>query len=307
MTTMKREIAAVFLVGGIAGVAIGAAVAQEQITAAQATARTERALATVEPTLSCLQSKHRALQTNLRLIREAEAQRSSPGASPNVRRDAEQTIRALHDQAEQLEIQARGCLGATTAQTTVSAQRTGSGTSVVATTRESTTTAAAVPGIPPGSRTRRERDAQGREVIVVEPPPDPVAETVAQNAPAIEVVERDAALTPSVRVLVAERVDGDGRVSNAAVAAAVRRIAPRIDGCYYDYLRRRPSARDGQAVLAFSVNARGRIREAAVESATLGDSTMNGCLRSALQSLQIPAPGNDFATFSYTLRFGAAR
>src|SRR5688572_11457134 len=124
----------------------GTAQAQDVVTAADATARTQQALAAIDPSLSCLEAKRRELRTNLQLIREAEAQRTSSSASAAARRDAEVTLRALADRAAQLEIEGRACLGATTAVAprTVTTQRLSSGATTITTTTRATSTTATV-------------------------------------------------------------------------------------------------------------------------------------------------------------------
>jgi hypothetical protein len=297
-----RTFAALGMVVGVLAAA-GSVRAQPAVTASEAAARTQAVMGAVDPAVICLQDKQRQLRRNLELIREAEAQRTAAGASAAARRDAEETLRALAERADQLQREASGCWGATTVASRTTATRTPGGATVVTTTARSTTTTTAAPGVPAGARTTTTRDAQGREVIVVEPPPDPAADSVARNAPAIAVVDRDSQLTPSIRIEVAERVDGEARIESGEVAASFRRSAPRFDACYHELVRR-GGQRTGSATVAFTVTSTGRIRSAAVESATLGDSTFTSCMRSALSSLRVPAARGDYATFSYTLRFG---
>jgi hypothetical protein len=144
--------------------------------------------------------------------------------------------------------------------------------------------------------------AQG--VVYVEPPRDRAAEQVARDAPSLEVLERDVAITSAVRVVLAEKVDGRGRVRAASVNAGVHRIGGRLAACY-DRLVDRGALVSGRAMLVFTITPRGAVTRVSTEGSTLGDSRFTRCLRDAGRRLRVgePALGGD-ATFSYTLGFG---
>jgi len=137
------------------------------------------------------------------------------------------------------------------------------------------------------------------DVRYVDPPADPTADAVAQENPPTHVVERDVALVPHVRVALAERVDGFGRIDDSLVRAAVRGIGARLTSCY-----ERSSRRPGQLVLGFTITETGRVTRALVEGDTIGDGSLRACVRTAATSLHASGgAAGGTATFSYTLRF----
>lgn len=146
--------------------------------------------------------------------------------------------------------------------------------------------------------------ARSQQVQYVEPPRDRAAEQVAQDAPSLQVLERDVALSSSVRVMVAEKVDGRGSVSAASVNGAVHSLNARLARCYDDLVDRGALVR-GHAALSFTVTPRGTITRVSAGGSTIGDSRFTRCLENAGRHLHVgePAVGGD-ATYSYTLGFG---
>lgn len=141
-------------------------------------------------------------------------------------------------------------------------------------------------------------------VVYVAPPPDHAAEAVAQDAPSLEVLERDVSLSSSVRVVLAEKVDGRGRVGASSVNGAVHALSARLARCY-DQLVDRGALVRGRAALIFTVTPRGSVTHVSAQGSTIGDSRFTGCLADAGRHLHVGAPalgGN--ATYSYTLGFG---
>jgi len=141
-------------------------------------------------------------------------------------------------------------------------------------------------------------------VVYIDPVRDQAAERVAQDAPSLEVLERDVSLSSNVRVSVAEKVDGRGRVGAASVNASVASLSRPLDACY-GQLVDRGALVSGRAQLVFTVTSSGSVTEVRTAGVTLGDSRFTRCLRDAGHRLHVgePAVGGD-ATYSYTLEFG---
>jgi len=141
-------------------------------------------------------------------------------------------------------------------------------------------------------------------VVYVAPPPDHAADAVARDAPSLEVLERDVSITSAVRVVLAEKVDGRGRVAAASVNRGVHALSSRLARCYDNLVDRGALVR-GRAMLVFTVTPRGSVTRVSAEGSTIGDSRFTRCLADAGRHLRVgePALGGD-ATYSYTLGFG---
>ncbi len=141
-------------------------------------------------------------------------------------------------------------------------------------------------------------------VVYVEPPPDPAADQVARDAPSLEILEQDVTLSSSVRVILAEKVDGRGRVPASRVNAGVHALSGRLAACY-DRLVDRGALVRGRAMLVFTITPSGSVTGVSTEGSAVGDSRFTRCIRDAGRRLRVGAPalgGN--ATYSYTLAFG---
>ena len=111
-------------------------------------------------------------------------------------------------------------------------------------------------------------------------------------------------LTDHVRVILGQRVDGEGSVEASAVQDAVTAIGPRLDACYQRLVERGALER-GQAFVSFAVNDRARVGRIRVEGVTLGSSGFERCVRAAANHLRVSAPSDrGITSFSYTIGFG---
>ena len=127
---------------------------------------------------------------------------------------------------------------------------------------------------------------------------------VAQENAATQVVQSAGSLTSNVHVVVGERVDGYGQMNASDVRSMVSRIGPRLDRCY-GQLVERGALQTGQAIVAFTVDASGRVRRVRVEGATISDRRFQQCVRRAADRLRASAtPAGGEVRFAYTLRFG---
>lgn len=149
----------------------------------------------------------------------------------------------------------------------------------------------------------RELPAEPVRVEHVAPPPDPHVEAVAQENPATRVVERDVALGHGAHIVVGEQVDGTGRVDDSIVIAGMRNASARLGGCFQELSG---SARRGELVLSFAIDAAGHVNRVTVEGDTLGVASVSRCVRNAGSTLRFSsgARGGD-AVMSYTLRYSA--
>jgi len=144
----------------------------------------------------------------------------------------------------------------------------------------------------------------GTRVVERAPPPDPAAESVAQQGGTVRTVEEDAALTSNIRVLRAEQVDGQGQLDASVIRAAVRGVTARLERCYDQYLER-GSLQAQQLNLVFTVRGAGRASRVAVERSGFEDSRFERCVRSAGGAIRVSrGPSGGEAIYSYTLRFG---
>lgn len=141
--------------------------------------------------------------------------------------------------------------------------------------------------------------------------PSPVTVVTTADPHAAEVenevvptIDQDRALTDHVRVIVGQRVDGEGNVEPSAIQGAITGIAPRLDACYQRLVERGALER-GQAFISFAVNDRARVGRIRVEGVTLGTSTFERCVRSAANHLRVSAPSDrGITSYSYTIAFG---
>ncbi|MEQ8459159.1 MAG: hypothetical protein RLO52_35400 [Sandaracinaceae bacterium] len=144
----------------------------------------------------------------------------------------------------------------------------------------------------------------GTRVVERAPPPDPAADSVAQQGGTVRTVEENAALTSNIRVVRGEQVDGQGQLDASVVRSAVRGISSRLERCYDQYLER-GSLQAQQLNLVFTVRGAGRASRVSVERSGFSDARFERCVRSAGGQLRVSrgASGGE-AIYSYTLRFG---
>lgn len=131
------------------------------------------------------------------------------------------------------------------------------------------------------------------------------AARVATLNDATQVVERDVALVANVRVLVGERVDGEGEASHDLVRRAVRSIGAPLQRCYSRMLEH-GALQSGEAIIAFTIRGSGGVGRARAEGVTIGGSSFRRCLQRAAEQIRARgrASGGD-ARYAYTLRFGS--
>lgn len=158
----------------------------------------------------------------------------------------------------------------------------------------------------------RVREIAGEIVACVETPePTVTIVTTATDQHAAEVendvvptVDEARPLTDHVRVIVGQRVDGEGNVEASAIQSAITGIGPRLDACYQRLVDRGALER-GQAFISFAVNDRARVGRVRAEGFTLGNSGFERCVRSAANHLRVSAPSDrGITSFSYTIEFG---
>ncbi|MFK7985002.1 MAG: hypothetical protein AB8I08_03150 [Sandaracinaceae bacterium] len=143
----------------------------------------------------------------------------------------------------------------------------------------------------------------GTRVIRQAPPPDPAADSVAGTGGTVREVERDTALSGNVRVVVAEQVDGEGRLDPSTVQRAFHATAPRIERCYERWLNR-GSLTAHQLDVVFTLRS-ASARRVTIERSDFGDAAMDRCVTAAVSRLRASrAPSGGPATYSYRLRFG---
>lgn len=128
---------------------------------------------------------------------------------------------------------------------------------------------------------------------------------VGHENPATHELERDVQLTTNVRVAIGERVDGHGSLPGQDVRRMVSRIGGRLESCYGELVDR-GALQHGQLVLAFTVDASGRVQRVSVEASTISNRRFQQCVERAGQSIAPGAtPTGGDVRFAYTLRFGS--
>lgn len=217
--------------------------------------------------LACVRARHADLIRTVDLMREAQAQMARSQSGSRAHQDARDAIRSLSQRAIEIERAAIAC--------------------------RSEPSAAAASGAPIGGVITRREPLTGSAAAVAQP-----------NA-ATRVVERDAVLSPNVKAIVGEQVDGEGTVDAGVVRASVRGVASRLSRCY-DRLVERGALARGTVILVFTIEPSGRVTEIRTEQNRLGNNAFAQCLRTAARHMHSSrgAAGGD-ATFSYTLQFPA--
>ena len=117
-------------------------------------------------------------------------------------------------------------------------------------------------------------------------------------------MEHDAQLAQYIYVVVAQQVDGQGRLDDHVVQSAVRRATTGFERCYERYLDR-GSMEPATLDLVFTFRGAGAVRSVAVENSRFDDDTFEHCIRSAAGQIRTTSPprGGE-AQYSYRLRFG---
>lgn len=133
--------------------------------------------------------------------------------------------------------------------------------------------------------------------------PTGAAADVALPNPATEVVEQDVQLSGYLTVRVGERVDGTGRLSASTVQSMVRGAAGRIAQCYGDFVERE-ALETGTIILAWTVDASGRIQRVVIEQQQIGDVAFARCVERAAGTMRGSRPSGGDVRYAYTLRFG---
>ena len=156
---------------------------------------------------------------------------------------------------------------------------------------------------------RTEREASSCKTLLPDPPPeriptnDPTLEAIEQANPATREFERDAKLTPLVRVVVGEQVDGLGQIQGAAIRKAIRTIRGSLNACYRQCINR-GHKRPQQLNVVFTVARDGRIVRPEVEDTGDSEPHLRRCVRRAARALRISEiPSGGRVVISYTLRF----
>ena len=140
--------------------------------------------------------------------------------------------------------------------------------------------------------------------VVVEPPADPAADAVAGTGGSLPAIEREARLSEYIVVVLAQQVDGRGRLDAGAVRGAFRGAVPGLERCYEQHLGR-GSIQAGTLDLVFWLRGAGPAREVTIESSRFSDPELERCVRAAAQNIRTAAaPRGGGAQFSYRLRFG---
>ncbi|MCS6856926.1 MAG: hypothetical protein NZM37_04365 [Sandaracinaceae bacterium] len=135
---------------------------------------------------------------------------------------------------------------------------------------------------------------------LVSPRPGSLEERVAQPADSVRKIHADENIGRHTWVVIGERVDGRGSVSDEGVSHAIRTLGPRFDGCYEEQSAR-GGPRRGKVELSFSV-VDGRSREVNIEKSGPFDAQFRSCLMRALGAMQIPgAKGR--VVFAYEIEF----
>ena len=129
------------------------------------------------------------------------------------------------------------------------------------------------------------------------------AAAVAVPNPATEVVEQDVQLSGYLTVRVGERVDGFGRLPASAVQSMIRGAAGRIAQCYGDFVERE-ALEAGTIILAWTVDASGRIQRVTIEQQQIGDVAFARCVERAASTMRGTRPSGGDVRYAYTLRFG---
>lgn len=144
----------------------------------------------------------------------------------------------------------------------------------------------------------------GTTVEVRRPPPDEVADSVAQPGNTVRTVETDAVLSENIRVVRGEQVDGEGRIEYSAIRSAMRGISGRLAQCYDQYLVR-GSIEALELDLEFTLSPSGSVGAINVVRSGFNDARFETCVRTAARSLRVSRPpvGGE-AIFGYRLRFG---
>lgn len=141
---------------------------------------------------------------------------------------------------------------------------------------------------------------EAREVVRE---PSGSAAAVAVPNPATEVVEQDVQLSGYLTVRVGERVDGYGRLPASAVQSMIRGAAGRIAQCYGDFVERE-ALEAGTIILAWTVDASGRIQRVTIEQQQIGDVAFARCVERAASTMRGTRPSGGDVRYAYTLRFG---
>lgn len=132
-------------------------------------------------------------------------------------------------------------------------------------------------------------------------PPTATEQAVSQAGGTVHEVEGASTLTTHVHVVRGEKIDGAGRVPDAAVQASVHAIGSRLEQCYGGYVDRAASRR-GEVHVSFALVDRRSASEVTIERAGGFDSTMQRCVRDAFASVSA-ASATGRSVFSYALRF----
>lgn len=127
---------------------------------------------------------------------------------------------------------------------------------------------------------------------------------VGEENAATETIEENQQMTPNIRVILAEKVDGHGRVDAQGVRSAVRYAASEFERCYSSLVGR-GSLQSGRVFVTFTIDGDGRARDTSSEGTTLGNTRFRRCIGRAARSIRSSRPAvGGTATYTYTLHFG---
>jgi TonB family protein len=100
--------------------------------------------------------------------------------------------------------------------------------------------------------------------------------------------------------------DVDGTLDANVVAAEIRRRLSAIKICYERELKRNPDL-GGKVVVRFEISTVGRVSSASVESTTIRDAGVEGCILSAIRSWRFPAPSGGSVEVAYPFVLAPSR
>jgi hypothetical protein len=101
------------------------------------------------------------------------------------------------------------------------------------------------------------------------------------------------------------RVSGEGELDKAKVYAVIQKATRKIQGCYERALLKKPSL-SGQIKFKWTIMGSGKASGVRVQSSSISDAAVAGCIRGILAKLRYPKPKGGPVTISFPFMFKAS-